>query len=56
MFDVRFDKLMEKIINLSFQVLIDDLLFNFQMLQFADFCIIFCPSVRTVGEASTNGE
>ena len=49
LFDARFEKLMVEILNVSFQGLIDDLLFNFEKLPFTDFCIIFY-----VREGSTN--
>ena len=44
-FDVRFSEQVEEIINVSFQVLIDDLLFNFEILSFTDFCIVFYVQV-----------
>ena len=40
-FDASFEKLMEEILEVCFQVLIDDLVFNFEIFSFTDFSIIF---------------
>ena len=40
-FDASFKKLMEEILKVSFQVFIDDLVFNFEIFSFTDFSIIF---------------